>query len=83
MRRIRGQRKPVDPSGIRIGTPALTSRGMGEEEMRTVGRWILEALRSPDDTSVHQRIRDEIRELCQQFPVPADALNQSLESAAV
>ncbi|MEM8946275.1 MAG: serine hydroxymethyltransferase [Planctomycetota bacterium] len=77
------QRKPMDPSGIRIGTPALTSRGMSEDEMRSVGRWILEVLRSPEDAAVHARVRDEIRQLCQQFPVPAAALNESLASASV
>jgi len=67
------QRKPLDPSGIRIGTPALTTRGMGLDEMRRIGRWMLEALRAPDDTASHQRIRGEVRELCAQFPVPAAA----------
>jgi glycine hydroxymethyltransferase len=75
------QRKPVDPSGIRIGTPALTSRGMGEDEMRSVGRWILEALRAPEDGAAHERIRGEIHQLCEQFPVPAAALNEMLASA--
>ncbi len=75
------QRKPVDPSGVRIGTPALTSRGMGEEEMRSVGRWILEVLRNPEDTKVHKRIRDEINQLCEQFPVPAAALNEAALAA--
>lgn len=77
------QRKPMDPSGVRVGTPALTSRGMGEEEMKHVGRWILEVLRSPEDEAIHQRVRDEIHQLCQQFPVPAASLNESLASAAV
>ena len=65
------ERKPVDPSGIRIGTPALTTRGMGTPEMRTIGAWMIDALKSPDDDAVLSRIRHEIRQLCQQFPVPA------------
>jgi glycine hydroxymethyltransferase len=68
------ERKPVDPSGIRIGTPALTTRGMKADEMRTIAGWILEALRAPNDTTVLDRIRGEISELCKQFPVPAAAL---------
>ncbi len=64
-------RKPLDPSGIRIGTPALTTRGMGEDEMRRIGGWIIRVLRSPDDAALQQRIRGEVRELCHQFPVPA------------
>ncbi|MEO2045791.1 MAG: serine hydroxymethyltransferase [Pirellulales bacterium] len=64
------QRKPVDPSGIRIGTPALTSRGMGVDEMRNIGRWMLTALRSPEDDGVQVKIRDQVRQLCTQFPTP-------------
>jgi glycine hydroxymethyltransferase len=64
------QRKPLDPSGIRIGTPALTTRGMGTDEMRHIGMWILQALRAPDDAGLHNRIRGEVRDLCGQFPVP-------------
>jgi glycine hydroxymethyltransferase len=65
------QRKPMDPSGIRVGTPALTTRGMGQAEMKTIGGWILKALRNPEDRGVLEGIRGEIREMCANFPVPA------------
>ena len=70
------ERKPVDPSGIRVGTPALTTRGMKTEQMRTIGAWMLAALRAPDDEAALQKIRSEIQDLCQDFPVPAAALNE-------
>ena len=69
------QRKPMDPSGIRIGTPALTTRGMGQAEMKSIGQWMLSALSSPDDAATIERIRGEVSDLCQQFPVPAAALD--------
>jgi glycine hydroxymethyltransferase len=73
------ERKPVDPSGIRIGTPALTTRGMGANEMKQIGKWMLEALNSADDLSRLRRIRTEVSELCNQFPIPASVI-QSVQS---
>ena len=64
------QRKPLDPSGVRLGTAALTTRGMKEAEMQQVGGWILNVLRHASDPAVVERTRSEIREFCQQFPVP-------------
>lgn len=67
-------RKPMDPSGIRIGTPALTTRGMGPTEMKQIGLWISQSLRHADDAAQHKTIREDVRQLCQSFPVPAAAL---------
>ncbi len=64
-------RKPMDPSGVRLGTPALTTRGMGTDEMKQIGHWIFEALSHNDDDQTIQRIVGEIRHLCESFPVPA------------
>ena len=66
------QRKPNDPSGVRIGTTALTSRGMGSDEMKSVGNWIVSALKNPEDEALHQSIQQDVNALCEQFPVPAD-----------
>jgi glycine hydroxymethyltransferase len=65
------ERKPMDPSGVRIGTPALTTRGMGPDEMRAIAGWILRVLRQPEDEAVLKEIHGEVTSLCQQFPVPA------------
>ena len=64
-------RKPMDPSGIRIGTPAITTRGMGMDEIKRIGGWMHQALSSADDGSLHEKIRGEVRDLCEHFPVPA------------
>jgi glycine hydroxymethyltransferase len=65
-------RAPLDPSGIRIGTPALTTRGMKEDEMRRIARWIADVLAAPEDRATIERVRGGVRELCQQFPAPAE-----------
>jgi len=64
------KRKPLDPSGIRIGTAALTTRGMKEDEMKRVGAWILEVLASPEDDAVATKVAGEIEQFASAFPVP-------------
>lgn len=65
-------RKPLDPSGVRIGTPALTTRGMKEDALAQVGRWIVQVLSAPDDEALAKRVHDEIVTFGQDYPVPAD-----------
>ncbi len=66
------KRKPLDPSGIRMGTPALTTRGLREDAFRQVAAWIIEVLDAPDDAALAARTRDAIREFARDYPVPAD-----------
>ena len=68
------ERQPMDPSGIRIGTPALTTRGMGTDQMTQIAAWIIEALQSADDTAKLESIRGAVKEMCGTFPVPAAAM---------
>src|SRR5271167_4410363 len=63
---------PMKPSGVRIGTPALTTRGMKEGAMRQVGRWIAEVLLQRSDAAVLTRIRKEVLDLCEAFPLYAE-----------
>ena len=64
-------RKPMDPSGVRIGSPALTTRGMGVDEFKTIGAWIAAALKSHDNEAALNRIRLEVKQMTNHFPVPA------------
>lgn len=63
-------RSPFDPSGIRLGTPAITTRGLKEPEMKILAKWINEVCSSPNDEAVQKRVRQEVKELCKKFPVP-------------
>ncbi len=68
-------RRPFSPSGLRIGTPAVTSRGMAEPEMRQIGAWMDQVVAHVDDSSTLQRIAGEVRELCCKFPAPGILLD--------
>ncbi len=61
--------KPMVTSGIRVGTPAVTTRGMGEEEMKKIGGWIAEIILSEFDAGIIKRIGGEVRQLCEVFPL--------------
>ena len=66
-------RKPMDPSGLRIGTPSVTSRGMKEKEMTAIAAWIDRVLAAADDDVKLEKIRAEIAEFCKAFPAPGIA----------
>jgi glycine hydroxymethyltransferase len=63
-------RPPLKPSGIRLGTPAMTTRGLKEPEMTKVAEWIVQALRSHDQPDQLRGMHEEVRALCKTFPVP-------------
>ncbi|HUW71692.1 MAG TPA: serine hydroxymethyltransferase [Candidatus Humimicrobiaceae bacterium] len=63
-------RSPVDPSGIRIGVPAVTTRGMKEKEIKQISKWINEAIRNCNNKRVLRRLHKEVIKMCRKFPVP-------------
>jgi glycine hydroxymethyltransferase len=63
-------RKPFDPSGIRLGTPSVTTRGMKEPEMALIAGWIDQIVSAPDDDDLAKQVSGEITELCRSFPAP-------------
>jgi glycine hydroxymethyltransferase len=74
---------PMKASGIRIGTPALTTRGMKEAEMRLIASWISEVLAEPDNQAIQGRVRASVKELCEKFPMYERRLVRSLVQAEV
>ncbi len=63
-------RKPFDPSGLRLGTPAITSRGMGADEMKRLGNWMADVIEDVENDTLVARVAGEIKDLCDQFPAP-------------
>ncbi len=76
-------RSPFVTSGIRIGTAALTTRGMGTDEMRAIGGWIADVLDQPDSDTVAERTGRAVRELCAEFPLYAEVRRAAAPAAAV
>jgi len=67
---VPGDKSPFYPSGIRLGTPAITTRGMKEREMKMVAKWILEVIKNPTDEKLQRRIAQEVKLLCSKFKCP-------------
>lgn len=70
------QKGPQITSGIRIGTPAATTRGLKEEEMKSIARWIAEVLKRPTDEELIEKVRGQVRELLSQFPIYQDLIGE-------
>jgi len=76
-------RSPFVTSGLRIGTPALTSRGMKEAEMERIGSWMADIMENPGDEELRVRVREEVRELCRGFPLYPDLLSAPVAHSGV
>jgi glycine hydroxymethyltransferase len=76
-------RSPFVTSGIRVGTPALTTRGMGEEEMRRIGDWMADVLDAPLERRRLAAVRDRVRELCGAFPLYRGLLDARRAPASI
>jgi glycine hydroxymethyltransferase len=74
---------PMKPSGIRVGTPALTTRGMKEKEMRQIGRWIAEALNNRADANILGHIRRQVYEMAEAFPLYLERRRRHVAELAV
>ncbi|MCA9631341.1 MAG: serine hydroxymethyltransferase [Myxococcales bacterium] len=68
-------RKPFDPSGLRMGTPSITTRGMGNDEMVKLAEWMDRVVSAPEDGGVIERVAAEVKELCADFPPPGIPVN--------
>lgn len=64
-------RGPMDPSGVRIGVPAITTRGMKEKEIKQIAQWINEAIEKRGNGRVFKKLRREVTQMCKRFPIPA------------
>ena len=63
---------PFRPSGLRLGTPAITTRGLKEQDMATIAKWMQQAIKNKNDQKVLQQLKNEIKEFATKFTLPSD-----------